>query len=257
MTIQTIQVEKDMRDAIENKKILKERVVAIEFNEELETDIVTLDLGDGVRGIIKKEDLDYEVNWRSLVPFIGKEIFFVPKSLDEEQDIVYCSRKEAQELMRDGIIERLESGEEIEAVMTGSTDYGAYLEIDGIYCMLKNRDFGDSHVPVRDVLSEGDTIKIKLLRIGTKSGRITVEAVEKYNLPKSNHLIDFKENQVVVGKVNTVKPWGVFVTIASGFDALCSIPPTIEVEEGIDVAMKIVQVDEDKSRVKGKILKAL
>lgn len=243
-------------ELIETEEIIEAMVIMIEENKELETNIAVIDL-DGIKGVIKEEDLDYEVKWRSLVPFVGKKVFVVVTEYDEETNTAFCSRAIAQERMRDGVIERLETEEEVDAVMTGSTNYGAYLEVDGIYCMLKNADFGDDHVPVRDVHEVGDVIKVKLLRVGDKSNRITVEAVNKHVVERAANIIDFEENQVVVGEVNGVKPWGVFVTIAPGFDALCSVPPTIEMEEGLSVAMKITQVQEDSNRIRGKILKSL
>ena len=250
-------IVKDSTEKVkEEKEIRKGRVILVQKDEKLGTNIAILDL-NGTKGVIKEEDLDYEVKWRSLVPFVGKEIFYTIKEIDKENEIIYCSRKEAQELMRAGVIERLESGEEIVATMSSGSNYGAYFDIDGIYCTMKNTSFSDDHVNIKDIIKAGDSLTVKLVKIGKNSGRITVEPVVKYELPQREQLVNFEENQVIVGRIVTVKPWGIFVELSPGVDALCSVPPTIDVEVGLEVVLKINEVVPDKSRIRGKILKSI
>ena len=208
------------------------------------------------RGIIKKEDVDYEVEWNSLVGFIGRKVYFMVTEVDEENDIVYCSRKLAQEKMAPDVIERMATGEPINATISGLVNYGAYMEIDGIYAMLKNSDFSDDHVPVRDVHKVGDTIQVRFKSV-SESDRVSVESVDKYILESVLKFDSFERDQVVLGKVNGVKSWGAYVTIAPGLDALCPIPETGEIEEGTKVSFRIMQVREDEKRIRGKILRIL
>lgn len=253
-----LSMEKDIvfyKKAMEDEKILKGLIVLTQHDDRYDTEILVMDL-DGMEGVILRDEVDYQRDWRSLVRFVGKEVYYVVVDIDEENEIIYCSRKKAQEKMEDGIIERLESGEEIEATITGIVRFGAYVEINGIYALLKNVDFSDDHVPVGDVLNTGDTIKVRLKNV-SENKRITVEAVEKYELKTIMNFDAFERNQVVLGVVNGVQPWGAFVTIAPGLDALCPIPPTGEIEEGVKVRFRITQVQEDKKRVRGKILKVL
>lgn len=251
-------MKKDKRfykKAMENKTILKGLVVLTQYSEELDTEILLMDL-DGVEGIIKKEDLDYQMEWRSLVSFMGREIQYVVKEIDEENNRIFCSRKEAQELIEESIIERLKNAEVFRATITGIVNYGAYVEMEGIYGLLKNTDFSDDHVSVGDVLKMGDTIDVKLLKVSVNN-RLTVEPVRKHVLKTVMKFDYFERDQVVLGTVNGVKPWGAYVTIAPGLDALCPIPPTGEIEEGSKVSFRITQVQEDEKRVRGKILRVL
>lgn len=241
--------------AKENDKILQGLIVLTQHDERFDTEVLVMDL-DGVEGVILRDEVDYQRDWRSLVRFVGKDIYYIVVDVDEENEIVYCSRKKAQEKMEDEIIERLQNEEEVEATITGIVRFGAYVEIDGIYALLKNVDFSDDHVSVGEVLSVGDTINVRLKNV-SDNNRITVEAVEKYKLKTIMSFDAFERDQVVLGVVNGVQPWGAFVTIAPGLDALCPIPPTGEIEEGTRVRFRITQVQEDKKRVRGKILKIL
>lgn len=241
--------------AMENNEILKGVVVLTQKDEELDTEILVLDL-DGMRGVIKREDVDYEVNWKSLVNFIGMEIFYTVKDIDFETKTIYCSRKESQERLKDEILERLDNGDTMEATITGMTGYGAHVEMSGIYGFVRNTDFSDSFIKIRDVLRIGDKLNVKLVKI-SDSGKVSLEPVEKY-VPKTVMKFDnFERNQVVLGTVNNVKPWGAYVTIAPGFDALCPIPEAEEIEEGTRVSFRITQVQEDKERVRGKIIRVI
>lgn len=241
--------------AMENKEMLKGLVVLTQPDDELGTDILVMDL-DGMRGVIKREDVDYQVKWKSLVSFVGMEVNYIVKDIDFETKTIYCSRKEAQELVEDEVIQKLENGDMFSATITGLVNYGAYVEMNGIYGLLRNSDFSDDHVKIKNVLKVGDRINVRLQRISDKN-RITVEPVEKYVLKTVLKFDNFERDQVVLGVVNGVKPWGAYVTIAPGLDALCPIPPTEEIEEGIKVSFRITQVQEEKERVRGKIIRVL
>ena len=243
------------KKAMENKEVLKGLVVRTQPDENLDTEIIEMDL-DGIRGIIKREDVDYQIEWKSLVGFVGMEVYYVVKEVDIENRIIYCSRKEAQEMVENDIVKRLGEGEVFNATITGLVRYGAYVEMQGIYGLLKNSDFSNDHVNIRDIMHVGDKINVKLKKV-SMNNRITVEPIQKYELKTILKFDNFERNQVVLGTINGVKPWGAYVTIAPGLDALCPIPPTMEIEEGLKVAFRITQVQEDKERIRGKILRAL
>lgn len=235
--------------------ILSDVIMLTQADEGLNTDVLVMDFGK-LKGVIKREDVDFQVNWKSLVGFIGRKVYFVVKEVDAEKGIVLCSRKEAQERMYPEVVEKLTNSEEVDACITGIVKYGAYVEISGIYALLKNSDFSDDHVPVGDVLREGDVIKVRLKRIND-GDKIAVEAVNKYILESVMRFDSFQRDQVVLGTVNGVKPWGAYVTIAPGLDALCPIPETGEVEEGTKVSFRITQVKEEEKRIRGKILRII
>ena len=81
------------------------------------------------------------------------------------------------------------------------------------------------------------------------------EAVKKYKSPTIMS-IDSLKNQVVLGVVRSIKPWGVFVQIAPNLDALCS-PDVVELEEDMKVSIKITKVIKEEKKVRGKILNVL
>jgi small subunit ribosomal protein S1 len=241
--------------AMKNKEVLKGIVKVVQRHPELETDVLILDL-DGVKGIIVREEVDLEVQWKSLVGFVGREVSFVVKEIDRDAGVVICSRKEAQAILKEKIIERLKEGEVFSAKVINILNYGAYVEIDGVTGLLKNVDFAEDYTTIGEVLKIGDTVNVKLKKISA-NGKLNFEAVEKYKSPTIMNFDMFERDQVVLGVVRNVKPWGVYVCIAPGLDALAPIPGTGEIEEGMKVSFRITQVRKEEKRVRGKIVRIL
>lgn len=241
--------------AMNDKEILKGLVKMVHHDAVLETDVLVLDL-EGVKGIIIREEVDVEVNWKSLVGFIGREVNFMVKEIDRDTGVVICSRKDAQIVVKEDVVERLREGEVFSAQVINILEYGAYVEINGVTGLLKNIDFASDYTTVNDVLKVGDTVNVKLKKVSAND-RLIFEAVEKYKNPTIMSFDTFERDQVVLGSVRNVKPWGVYVCIAPGLDALCPIPGTGEVEEGMKVSFRITQIKPEEKRVRGKIVRIL
>lgn len=245
------QFEKFMKEGTIQKGIVK----VVQRDQELETDLLVLDL-NGVKGIIVRDELDLEVNWKSLVGFIGREVSFVVKEIDTDKGVVICSRRDAQAVLKESIIERLREGEVFNAQVINILRYGAYVEIEGVTGLLKNVDFAEDYTSIGEVLKVGDSVNVKLRKISSND-RLIFEAIEKYKNPTIMGFEMFEPNQVVLGVVRNVKPFGVYVCIAPGIDALCPIPGTGEIEEGMKVSFRITQVRPEEKRVRGKIVRIL
>lgn len=244
------------QDYMEKGTILKGRVKLVEHNERYGTDILLLDL-NGVQAVIKREDFDVKDNKQSLVPFVGTVIKFVITDIQDD-GILICSRKIVKELERDILIEKLNEGEEFEGKIVHIEKFGAYLNIKGTTVVLRNMDFSIDHTTVADLYKKGDTVKVKLNKV-TSTKKILVEAVEKYCNPTSVDFSTFSPQQVVFGRIRTIKTWGCYVCIAPNLDALAPVPelPEYEVEEGMSVLLKISKVDTEQKRIRGKILKVI
>ena len=241
----------------DNKTILIGKVKVIGYDDRFKTDVLRLEMKNGLSGFIKREDLDIRETKQSLVPYVGKQVKFIIKEILEDGTLI-CSRKEIKEAEREELVKRLESGEEFKAKITHIEKYGGYLSINGISVMLRNMDFSNDHTILADKYKVGDLIKVKLLKI-TSNGRILVEAVEKYCNPTQVDFSSFAKNQVVLGRVRTIKTWGCYVCIAPNLDALAPIPEQldIELEEGMSVRFKISKVDEENHRIRGKVLEII
>lgn len=235
--------------------VMKGLVKVVQHDKELDSDVLILDL-DGVKAVITRAEVDLEIQWKSLVGFLGRDVHFTVKEVDVENSVLYCSRKDAQAVKKVEVVERLTEGEVFTSQVINVLNYGAYVEIDGVTGLLKNVDFADDYTTVGEVLKVGDKVNVKLKKISTNE-RLIFEAVEKFKNPTIMGFEMFERDQVVLGVVRNVKPWGAYVCVAPGVDALCPIPGTGEIEEGMKVSFRITQVREDEKRVRGKIVRVL
>ena len=117
-----------------------------------------------------------------------------------------------------------------------------------------NRDFSEDYTTINDIIKEGDEIEVVFERY-TPNRNLRVAAKEKYKSDSEMSFDKLQPNQVVLGVVRNVKPFGCFVCVAPNLDALCPAPANMDIREGDKVTFKITQVRPDESRVRGKILK--
>lgn len=239
-------------NALKKEETLNGVIKVVQFSKEFNSDILILDF-DGVEGIITRDELDMNYKWKSLVGFVGREVFFKVIGVEKDKNRVLCSRKLAQAEINDSVMEKLNSGAEVDATIINILKYGAYIDFNGVSGLLKNTDFSEDYTAVGDIKSVGDVIKVRLKKI-TDKNKLTFEAVEKYKNPTIMNFDIFQRDQVVLGKVKNVQPWGIFVNIAPGLDALCGVPSTGEIAEDMSVTIRITQVDAENKRVRGKIL---
>ena len=235
--------------------VLTGRVTLTQHHPILDEDILMIDLGE-VTCIITRDELDVKPIKTSLVNFIGKKIKFIVKEVDIESGFVICSRKSIKEAEREAVLEKLQEGTEMEGTIEKILPYGAYLDVEGTTVFLKNQDYATDFTTIADKLKVGDKLKVVLKRTSA-TNKIYVETVEKFSNPSVINLEDFEPNQVLFGLVRNVKPFGCFVCIADGLDALSPVPQTMEIEEGMKVVFKIEEVLPEERRVRGKILKVL
>ena len=197
----------------------------------------------------------YEVKG-NLNAYIGKPIQFSIVEYNEYRDIYIGSCKQAKLLRQQHILAELKRGEPFEAVIIKNVYFGAYLSIDSLPVILRNKDFSLDYTTVGDIFKRGDKLTVKLHRI-SQNGKVNVEAVPKYKNPHRADLEEFTPQTMVQGIVRNVKSWAVFVNIAPNLDAICPVPGQFQIEEGMKVAFRINQVRPEEGRIRGKIIKVL
>lgn len=239
--------------AMANEEILEGVVRFTQHNKDLDTPILVLDL-QGVKAIIPKDEVDYEMNWKSLVGFVGRKIYFIVKEIDRDNSTIICSRKAAQIKIKPELIERLQKGETFEATVVNHLDYAGYVDIKGITGLLKNEDFASDYSTVKNKLKIGDTIEVRLKKTSTNN-KIIFEAVTKYKDPTIMDFSIFERDQVMLGTVVNVIPSACFINVAPQIDVLCPIPETIELDKDMKVKVKIKVVDKENQRLRGKVIK--
>lgn len=248
-----IRTLEDYKKLLETGKEFKELVRLTQHDENMGEDILLLNSDTRVFVVVPRSEVELYDYRASLTHFVGKRLAFVVKEVDEENNRVICSRKAVLQERLEELAYRMEKGETIKAKIVKFVPFGAYLRYKGVSMLLQNRDFSEDLVSIEEVHELGDEIEVKLRR-KTDGDRLIVEAVEKHKLDSVFTVDDFEPNQVTLGEIRGIKPFGVFVKIGPGLDALCPVPD-FEIELNQRVLFRITQVNRELGRVRGKIVR--
>lgn len=239
----------------DKNEILEGIVRLVQYDILLNDYVAWLEYG-GYKVIIPRSELElYEIKG-NLNQYIGGILSFNIIEFDEKRQIFLASCKSIKEKKRNRVIERLNAGEVFDGKIVKIVYFGAYLQIEDISVILRNQDFANDYTTIADIYQEGDTIKVKLLKINDNL-KINVQAVVKYESQSTISIEDFEPQTVVYGLVRNVKSWACFVNIAPNLDAICPVPTYLNIKEGMKVAFRINQVRLEEGRVRGKIVKVI
>ena len=252
MALQKDVIEK-MKQYKKNKTILNGIVKVAHVNRDKNREELIVDI-DGVRGIIPKEEIDMEFSFKSLIAFVGTTVKVIITDVPVNADFVICSRAEAQKIMVPKILSRLEDGEFFDGKIVNILTYGAYVDIDGVVGLLKNVDFAEDYTSIKEMHHVGDTIQVKM-KGRSSNNKLLFEAVTKYVSPTVITKESLEPGQIIYGVVRSVQPWGVYVNILPNLDALVDSEfADIQEDQKVAIRIKSVKQDEDRFKVRGKIV---
>lgn len=243
--------EAEILAAIKEKKILRGKISIISREKDTSEPFAIVVL-NGVKYKISNSEIDDELEVHSLVNFVGRNIQFIPTKIQKD-GVVLASRAAAQKVTKPKVMKKIEAGSELVAQIVNILPHGAYLEVDGVTGLLKNVDYASDCSAIKDLLHIGDTVKVKFKKYSS-NGTILFEAVKKYVSPSAITIDDIMPDSLVPGVVRAVQPFGVFVQVVVGIDALCINKNISELEEDDRVTVRITQVDKETKRIRGEIL---
>lgn len=241
---------------LKTKEETKEGIVRlVQYDLILNDYAVWLDSDEG-KVIIPRHDIELDEIKGNLNHYMGMTLPYQLVDYDANRHVYIGSCRALKQQKRAEIINRLKAGEVFEAKVIRLVYFGAYLSLEGISVILRNQDFATDYTTVADVYKEGDQILVCHLKVN-KNLKINVQAVTKYESHSSITIADFEPQTVVYGLVRNVKSWACFVNIAPNLDAICPVPTSFTVKEGMKVAFRIHQVRVEEGRVRGKIIKVI
>jgi len=196
-----------------------------------------------VTGVIKG-GLSVDVGVRAFMPasrsgardatemeqMVGQEILCRIIKLDvTEEDVVVDRRAVAEEEER-SVKERryseMKEGDTVSGTVRSLTDYGAFVDLDGVDALLHVGDISWSRVgKPADMLSVGQQIEAKVLKITNDSGkrRISVGMKQLQPHPWDTVAGKYQVGERVRGTVTRVAEFGAFVELEPGIEGLIHV----------------------------------
>ena len=154
------------------------------------------------------------------------------------------------------IVKKLARGMQLQGKVTRVTKFGAFVDIgvntDGLVHISELAPYRVAKVT--DVVNVGDEVTVWIKDLNKEENRISLTMIP----PGTKTIRDLQVGEVVKGRVTRLEPYGAFVDIGIGKDALLHVREMAEgyvrhpgdiVSVGDEIEAKIVQVDVRRNRV--------
>ena len=147
----------------------------------------------------------------------------------------------------------------VEGKISNIVDFGAFVDLDGIDGLIHISELSWSHVNhPSEVLSVGETVRVKVLDIDRERQRISLGLKQTQEDPWRKVLDEYRQGEVLEGKVTKVVAFGAFVEIIPGSRGWSTSPsspsitsrvPSEVVSPGDQVWVRILEIDESRRRI--------
>ena len=147
-----------------------------------------------------------------------------------------------------------------EAVVKATTDWGIFLDINGIDALLHVSDLSHGRVKKpADLVTIGQKIKVKITKIDDKTKRVSASVKALTEDPYENIEKNYKVGEIYEGVVTKIMDYGCFVKIEDGIEGLIhsseldwvnkNVKPSKILSVSQKIKFKIVNIDKETKRI--------
>lgn len=160
-----------------------------------------------------------------LQKLVGMDVEVRILSIDvEKEDIVVDRRVVLEEEAAKKKEERflaLKEGDVVKGRVRSVTDFGAFLDLDGVDGLLHVADMSWHRVgKPADVVTIGDELEVKILKLNANTRKVSLGLKQMQPDPWTVASQQFQPGQKVIGKVARLTDFGAFVELSPGVDGL-------------------------------------
>jgi 4-hydroxy-3-methylbut-2-enyl diphosphate reductase len=150
-------------------------------------------------------------------------------------------------------------GDVVKGQVKRFTNFGAFVEINGIDGLLHLSQISWSHIKkAEDILKEGQIVDVKIIGLDKNAKKLSLSIKELMAKPWDNAIQKYPVESIVLGKVVRLNDFGAFVELEPGLDGLVHISkishnriehPSEVLKIGEEIKAKILSVDEQNKRI--------
>jgi small subunit ribosomal protein S1 len=185
--------------------------------------------------------------------------------IDRNRGNVCVSRRAVLEKSKNAEItealKNIKEGDIVEnAIVKATTDWGIFLDINGIDALLHVSDLSHGRVKKpTDLVTIGQKLKVKITKIDKKTNRVSASIKALIEDPYENIASKYKVGKVYEGIVTKIMDYGCFVKIEDGIEGLIhnseldwanrNINPNKVLSVNEKIKFKIVSIEKDTKRI--------
>ncbi len=189
---------------------------------------------------------------------------FLCVKLDKARGNIVVSRRAILEKSKSEdlkkVLAKIKEGDIVDGQVKAILDWGAFLDLNGADALLHVTDLSYSRVKkTSDLLSVGQTIKVKIIKIDPETKRISCGIKQMHSDPYENLNKKYKINQIYKGKVTKCVDYGAFVKLEEGLEGLVhqselswtkkNLQPSKILSPSQEIDVKVIELDSEKKRI--------
>jgi len=217
----------------------------------------------GVEAFLPASQIDI-IPPKELNQFVGNTYEFRIVKINEDRKNVVLSRREIIEQerseKRQSFLAATNVGDKIKGVVKNITDFGAFLDLDGIDGLLHVTDISWARVNhPSEALKVGDEIDVMVLDINKDKERVSLGLKQMQNNPWENIEERFPIGGTIKGKITNLMPYGAFVQIEEGVEGLIHVSelswtkriarPSDVLTIGQEVEAQVLGINKDELKI--------
>ena len=145
--------------------------------------------------------------------------------LDKKRGNIVLSRRSVIERIRDKdkskIISKLKEGDIVQGVVKNLTDWGVFVDLNGVDSLLHITDISWSRInKPSELLSLGQTIKVKIIKIEPTNQKISVSVKHLTDDPYTKIINKYEIGKKYPATITKVQDYGCFAKLEEGLEGL-------------------------------------
>jgi small subunit ribosomal protein S1 len=165
---------------------------------------------------------------KNLDQYVGQTYDFKVLKINHERKNIVLSRRELIEEQRVSkrrdLLEKLQPGQVRKGVVKNITDFGAFIDLDGMDGLLHITDMSWGRIGhPSELLKQGEEIEVMIIDINREKERVSLGLKQTKNNPWDNIDHKFPVGSKIHGKVVNLVPYGAFIELEPGVEGLVHI----------------------------------
>ncbi len=201
---------------------------------------------------------------KNLDDYVGKVCEFKILKINVDRRNVVVSRRELLEAERISkkaeLIEQITIGERRKGIVKNITDFGVFLDLDGIDGLLHITDMTWKRIRHPSEMVElNQELEVIILSVDKEKGRVALGLKQKEHNPWEDIEKKYPPGKRVRGKIVKLLPYGAFIEIEEGIEGLIHVSemswvknivdPNEVVNKGDEVEVVVLSIQKDEGKI--------
>jgi len=201
---------------------------------------------------------------KNLDQYIGQTYDYKVLKINLDRKNIVLSRRELIEEQRASkrreLLEKINPGDLVKGVVKNITDFGAFIDLDGMDGLLHITDMRWGRIShPSEMLKQGEEIEVMIIEINREKERVSLGLKQTKSNPWENIENKYPIGAHVKGKVVNLVPYGAFIEIEEGVEGLVHVTemswtkritkPSELLRVGDDVEAVVLGIQKDEEKI--------